>query len=55
VIGCAHDAIVPSAQTRALADAIPGAEYLEMDAGHMVILEAPRLVAQKILDHVATD
>jgi 3-oxoadipate enol-lactonase len=55
VIGCRHDAIVPPAQTRALADAIPGAAYLELDAGHMVILEAPRLVAAKILEHAAID
>ncbi len=55
VIGCLHDAIVPCEQTRALADAIPGAKYLECHSGHMMMLEAPDLLARKILEHLADD
>jgi 3-oxoadipate enol-lactonase len=52
VIGCAHDTIVPSQQTKALAAAIPRADYLELETGHMAILEAPSVVARTILEHV---
>ncbi len=51
VIGCEHDTIVPREQTEALANGIPGAEYVTLDAGHMVILEMPGVVGQKILEH----
>lgn len=41
VIGCRQDQIVPPAQARALAAAIPGARYAEIDSGHAAALEAP--------------
>ncbi|CDM22738.1 alpha/beta fold hydrolase [Castellaniella defragrans] len=41
VIGCAHDAMVPKEHARALADAIPGARYAELDSGHLAPFEQP--------------
>ncbi|HMA16392.1 MAG TPA: alpha/beta hydrolase [Kiloniellaceae bacterium] len=41
VIGCRQDQIVPPAHARALAAAIPGARYAEIDSGHAAALEAP--------------
>jgi len=38
VIGCARDQIVTQAQ--ALSDIIPGAEYAQIDAGHLAYFEA---------------
>jgi 3-oxoadipate enol-lactonase len=38
-IGATQDRILPSPQTRALADSIPQASYKEVDAGHGVLLE----------------
>jgi 3-oxoadipate enol-lactonase len=52
VIGCTHDAIVPQARTRQLGERIPDARYLALDAGHMVILEMPSIVARAVLEHV---
>ncbi len=45
VVGCTHDVVVPAPRAREVAAAIRGAEYVELDSGHMVVLEAPaRLV-----------
>ncbi len=41
VIGCAHDAMVPKEHALALADAIPGARYAEIDSGHLAPFEQP--------------
>lgn len=41
VIGCAHDHMVPVAHARALAAAIAGASYRELDSGHLAPLECP--------------
>lgn len=41
VLGCRHDQIVPPDHARALAAAIPGAVYAELDSGHCAPLEAP--------------
>jgi 3-oxoadipate enol-lactonase len=38
-IGATQDRILPSPQTRALADSIPQALYKEVDAGHIVLFE----------------
>jgi pimeloyl-ACP methyl ester carboxylesterase len=38
-IGATQDRILPSPQTRALADSIPQALYKEVDAGHVVLFE----------------
>ncbi|MBB5956807.1 pimeloyl-ACP methyl ester carboxylesterase [Saccharothrix tamanrassetensis] len=41
VIGTKHDRLITPASTRALADAIPGARWAELDSGHAPALEAP--------------
>ena len=41
VIGCTYDHMVPIQHARALAHAIPGAEYAEMQTGHLAPLEQP--------------
>ncbi|MFI9818630.1 alpha/beta fold hydrolase [Saccharothrix variisporea] len=41
VIGTKHDRLISPASTRALADAIPGARWAELDSGHAPSLEAP--------------
>ncbi|WP_433262336.1 alpha/beta fold hydrolase [Actinosynnema sp. CS-041913] len=41
VIGTKHDRLIAPATTRALADAIPGARWAELDSGHAPALEAP--------------
>ena len=53
VIGGAHDTIVPPAETRKLAGSIPDARYLELDTGHMSILEAPARLVDVILAHLS--
>jgi pimeloyl-ACP methyl ester carboxylesterase len=39
VIGAGQDRILNSLQTRALADSIPGASYMEIDSGHIALFE----------------
>ncbi|MGW4243513.1 alpha/beta fold hydrolase [Nocardia sp. NPDC004722] len=39
VLGSAYDQVVPIAEQREVADAIPAAEYLEFEAGHALPLE----------------
>ncbi|MEJ2858336.1 MULTISPECIES: alpha/beta fold hydrolase [unclassified Saccharothrix] len=41
VIGTKHDRLISPSSTRALADAIPGARWAELDSGHAPALEAP--------------
>ncbi|MEU6151925.1 alpha/beta fold hydrolase [Actinosynnema sp. NPDC047251] len=41
VIATKHDRLITPACTRALADAIPGARWAELDSGHAPALEAP--------------
>ncbi len=53
IIGCTHDAIVPQERTEQLGARIPDARYVVLDAGHMVILEMPSIVARTILQHVS--
>lgn len=53
VIGGADDVASAPEITRTLADAIPGASYeLLDDAGHLLNLEHPQVVAELILDHL---
>jgi 3-oxoadipate enol-lactonase len=35
VIGGTHDISTPAAQTKAIADGVPGAQYVELSAGHL--------------------
>ncbi|GAA5235609.1 alpha/beta fold hydrolase [Verticiella sediminum] len=41
VIGCTHDHMAPPAHARELAQAIPGASYVELESGHLLPMEAP--------------
>ncbi|WP_213992247.1 alpha/beta hydrolase [Sodalis sp. dw_96] len=50
VIGCAHDYMVPPAHGRALAAAIPGARYAELDSGHLATLERPDEFTRLVTD-----
>ncbi|AZG46995.1 alpha/beta fold hydrolase [Gordonia insulae] len=54
VLGGADDALVPTADMRDLADAIPGARLVVLpDAGHLVNVEAPDTLVREILDFVS--
>jgi 3-oxoadipate enol-lactonase len=46
VIGCRHDKLRPPAAVKAMADQIPGAEYLEINSGHFAGIQTPGLVSQ---------
>jgi 3-oxoadipate enol-lactonase len=46
VIGCRHDRLRPPAATRAMAEQIPGAQYLEINSGHFAAIQTPGLVSQ---------
>lgn len=48
VIGCAQDQMVPVHLVRALASQIAGADYVEIDSGHLVTLEKPQEVVNAI-------
>jgi pimeloyl-ACP methyl ester carboxylesterase len=48
VIGQARDHIVPVELSRALHAAIPGADYAELNTGHLGLLEQPDRVAATI-------
>ncbi|WP_323808973.1 alpha/beta fold hydrolase [Kitasatospora acidiphila] len=41
VIGCAQDATIPVAHSRALHAAIAGSSYTELDTGHVASFERP--------------
>jgi pimeloyl-ACP methyl ester carboxylesterase len=54
VIGFADDRMIPAYLCREVADAVPGAQYVEIpDAGHFGYLEQPEKVNQLILDFLA--
>jgi 3-oxoadipate enol-lactonase len=48
VVGCTYDWIVPPSEARALATRVPQSTYCQLDAGHMVVLEAPAQFAQEV-------
>lgn len=50
VIGCTHDHMVPPAHARALAAAISGARYAELNSGHLAPLERPDEFTQLVTD-----
>ncbi|HEU4556284.1 MAG TPA: alpha/beta fold hydrolase [Longimicrobium sp.] len=53
VMSAAHDPIAPPQYGRALADAIPGARYLEFeDASHGLPIQHAERVNQLLLDHL---
>ncbi len=53
VIGSDEDQMVPLAATRALAELIPGARYVELASGHLVLFEQPGELTELINDHLA--
>jgi 3-oxoadipate enol-lactonase len=48
VIGSTRDHMVPVEHSHGLRDRIPGARYVELDTGHVVIFEAPDALAEAI-------
>jgi 3-oxoadipate enol-lactonase len=48
VIGCRHDRLRPPAASKAMAEQIPGAEYLEINSGHFAGIQTPGLVSQAL-------
>ncbi len=50
VIGCTHDQMVPPAHARALAEAIAGARYAELDSGHLAPVERPDEFVQLVTE-----
>lgn len=46
VVGCRHDRLRPPAASKALAEQIPDAEYLEINSGHFAGVQTPGLVSQ---------
>jgi 3-oxoadipate enol-lactonase len=52
VIGASHDVSTPPAQTQALADAIPGARHMVLDAAHLSNLEQPDAFTGAVLAHL---
>jgi 3-oxoadipate enol-lactonase len=50
VIGCKHDGVFPPALSRELAASFPAARYVELDSGHMVVLEAPQLLVRAMTE-----
>ncbi|MFE6880704.1 alpha/beta fold hydrolase [Streptomyces sp. NPDC057702] len=53
VIATTADLLVDPANSRVLADAIPGAEYAELDTGHVPMVERPAEWADLITDFLA--
>ncbi|WP_190022504.1 alpha/beta fold hydrolase [Streptomyces hiroshimensis] len=53
VIATLQDTLVSPANSRFLADGIPGAEYAEIDTGHIPMAEKPREWEKLILDFLA--
>lgn len=52
VVGMQHDHMVPVPASRNLAQLIPGADYIELESGHLVIYELPQELTRLILDGV---
>jgi pimeloyl-ACP methyl ester carboxylesterase len=54
VIGFGDDVVIPPHLSREVADAIPGARYLEIpDAGHLGFIEKPEAVNKAALEFLA--
>lgn len=49
-IGCALDHIVPPMHARAIAAAIPGAQYAELESGHLAPFEQPEAFVKMLLE-----
>jgi pimeloyl-ACP methyl ester carboxylesterase len=55
VIGCSHDHMVPPSHSRALAAAIPGARYAELDSGHLAPFERAEEFVRMVLGFITQD
>ncbi|WP_269495062.1 alpha/beta fold hydrolase [Castellaniella sp. S9] len=55
VIGCTQDYMVPKAHAKALADAVPGARYAELDCGHLAPFERAEEFLGMVLGFVGGD
>lgn len=54
IIGAENDHLTPVEHSRAIAEALPAAEYVEAaDSGHMVILERHELVTEQLKELIA--
>ena len=54
VVGFADDLVLPPRLSREVADAIPGARYVEVaDCGHIGYLERPDVVNQLLIDFIS--
>ncbi|MGA5133153.1 alpha/beta fold hydrolase [Streptomyces olivoreticuli] len=53
VIAPLQDALVSPGNSRVLADGIPGAEYAELDTGHIVMAERPEQWSRLIVDFLS--
>jgi pimeloyl-ACP methyl ester carboxylesterase len=51
VVGATRDASVPPVAMRAVAELVPGADYVEMDGPHIVVLENPADFARAVGAH----
>jgi 3-oxoadipate enol-lactonase len=54
VIGGSLDRVRPPALAKAVADAIPGARYIELPTGHYMAVQTPDLIADSIEDFLRT-
>ena len=49
VIGGIHDAVRPPETAKAVADSIPGSEYVEAETGHFMAVQTPELFLELAL------
>jgi 3-oxoadipate enol-lactonase len=52
MMGCSDDPFLPAKGVRALVEAIPGASYVELQAGHYPHLQAPEAFARAVAEFV---
>lgn len=52
-IGCSHDHMVAASHARELRDIIVGAEYMELECGHLAPLEVPDQVTSAVLSFLS--
>ena len=50
VIGCKHDHVIPVEHARGLAGAVRGAQYVEIDAGHLAPFERPDVFGDLVVE-----
>jgi 3-oxoadipate enol-lactonase len=49
VLGCTYDTIRPPQEVKPIADAIPGAQYVEVASGHFMPHQTPELFVETVL------